>query len=192
MRSSRSAEGLRRRPARRAARLPSEGRAFERVARCPAGPIRGREGPERLWSLLGRAPEATVLCLPMRVLTEQTVRVAEQWLDATGYGAVIKEHSLMGGHAEGASDLHDSPEQDAVVVGTLDMLLSRAINRGYGQSRYAWPIDFALFNQRVPLGARRGPADGPCARDQPPAGRTSPPARHGAADLVHVDVGDRV
>lgn len=91
-------------------------------------------------------PRWLVLCLPMRVLTEQTVRVAQRWLDATGFSADIKVHTLMGGHADGAADLHDNPEQEAVVVGTLDMLLSRAVNRGYGQSRFAWPIDFALLN----------------------------------------------
>jgi CRISPR-associated endonuclease/helicase Cas3 len=26
------------------------------------------------------------------------------------------------------------------------MLLSRALNRGYGESRWAWPVDFGLFN----------------------------------------------
>jgi len=91
-------------------------------------------------------PRWLVFCLPMRVLTEQTVRVAQQLLDATGFSSDVKVHALMGGHRDGAAYLHDHPEQDAVVVGTLDMLLGRAINRGYGSSRFAWPIDFALFN----------------------------------------------
>lgn len=91
-------------------------------------------------------PRWLVLCLPMRVLTEQTVRVAQQWLDATGFSSDIKVHTLMGGRADGPSDLHTNPEQEAVIVGTLDMLLSRAINRGYGKSRFWWPVDFALFN----------------------------------------------
>ncbi len=91
-------------------------------------------------------PRWLVFCLPMRVLTEQTVRVAQQLLDGTGFSGDIKVHTLMGGQRGGATDLQDHPEQDAVVVGTLDMLLSRAINRGYGSSRFAWPIDFALLN----------------------------------------------
>ncbi len=91
-------------------------------------------------------PHWLVLCLPMRVLTEQTARVAQNWLNSTGLGADIRVHTLMGGRRDGAEGLHDHPEGDAIVVGTLDMLLSRAVNRGYGQSRFAWPIDFALFN----------------------------------------------
>src|SRR5690606_13020710 len=34
----------------------------------------------------------------------------------------------------------------AVLIGTQDMLLSRALMRGYGSSRYRWPIDFALLH----------------------------------------------
>ena len=30
--------------------------------------------------------------------------------------------------------------------GTHDMLLSRALNRGYGMSRYRWPMHFGLLN----------------------------------------------
>ncbi|HXT94614.1 MAG TPA: CRISPR-associated endonuclease Cas3'', partial [Trebonia sp.] len=33
----------------------------------------------------------------------------------------------------------------AIVVGTVDMLLSKALNRGFGVSRPLWPIDFALM-----------------------------------------------
>ncbi len=32
------------------------------------------------------------------------------------------------------------------MIGTQDMLLSRALNRGYGMSRYRWPIHFGLLN----------------------------------------------
>jgi CRISPR-associated endonuclease/helicase Cas3 len=38
------------------------------------------------------------------------------------------------------------PEKEAVLIGTQDMLLSRAMNRGYGMSRYRWPVHFALVN----------------------------------------------
>lgn len=34
-----------------------------------------------------------------------------------------------------------------VLVGTQDMLLSRALNRGYGMSRFDWPVHFGLLNQ---------------------------------------------
>jgi len=50
----------------------------------------------------------------------------------------------MGGEEQVDWDLR--PEQDAVIIGTQDMLLSRALNRGYGMSRYRWPMHFALLN----------------------------------------------
>ena len=50
----------------------------------------------------------------------------------------------MGGEDAGEWDIH--PERNAVLVGTQDMLLSRALNRGYGMSRYRWPMHFGLLN----------------------------------------------
>ena len=34
----------------------------------------------------------------------------------------------------------------AIIVGTMDLLLSRMLNRGFAMSRYRWPIPFALLN----------------------------------------------
>ncbi len=55
---------------------------------------------------------------------------------------------LMGGEELDTSkrnwDIH--PENPAILIGTQDMLLSRALNRGYGMSRFRWPMHFALLN----------------------------------------------
>ena len=51
---------------------------------------------------------------------------------------------LMGGEDKDEWDLY--PERDAIIIGTQDMLLSRALNRGYGMSRYRWPVHFGLLN----------------------------------------------
>ncbi len=51
---------------------------------------------------------------------------------------------LMGGEDKDTWDLY--PERDAIIIGTQDMLLSRALNRGYGMSRYRWPTHFGLLN----------------------------------------------
>ena len=63
----------------------------------------------------------------------------------------LVEHSpvvLMGGEeleqAKPEWDLY--PERPCILIGTQDMLLSRALNRGYGMSRYRWPMHFALLN----------------------------------------------
>ena len=41
----------------------------------------------------------------------------------------------------------DHPERPAVIVGTQDMLLSRALMRGYASSRAIWPMEFALLHE---------------------------------------------
>ncbi len=99
---------------------------FHRVARCED------EWPRRL-----------VLTLPMRVLVEQTEIAVRGWIEQAGLDVGV--HVLMGG--SDAEDWHLYPERPAVLVGTQDMLLSRALNRGYGAARGRWPIDFALLHQ---------------------------------------------
>ncbi len=96
------------------------------------------------------APRRLVYCLPMRVLVEQTVRNAAGWVDALVDSGVIPRerapsvHVLMGGEMDMAWDRF--PEKEAILVGTQDQLLSRALNRGYGMSRYRWPVHYALLN----------------------------------------------
>ncbi|MYB39815.1 CRISPR-associated helicase Cas3', partial [Candidatus Saccharibacteria bacterium] len=38
------------------------------------------------------------------------------------------------------------PEKPFIIVGTQDMLLSRALNRGYGSSPFMWPVEYGLLN----------------------------------------------
>ena len=98
-------------------------------------------------------PRRLVWCLPMRVLVEQTedeVRSALQRLemlwDGKGpHNAKVGVHFLMGGADAGQWHLY--PEGDAVLIGTQDMLLSRAMNRGYASPRARWPMEFGLLNQ---------------------------------------------
>lgn len=56
----------------------------------------------------------------------------------------IAVHLLMGG--EERTDWALWPERDAVLIGTQDMLLSRALNRGYAARRTRWPVEFGLLN----------------------------------------------
>lgn len=87
-------------------------------------------------------PRRLVYCLPMRVLVEQSEREAREWI--ANLKAEVDVHVLMGGVE--AEDWHLNPERPAILIGTQDMLLSRALNRGYAASRFHWPIDFALLN----------------------------------------------
>jgi CRISPR-associated endonuclease/helicase Cas3 len=50
----------------------------------------------------------------------------------------------MGGADSG--NWHQYPEECAVLIGTQDMLLSRAMNRGYSVARARWPMEFGLLN----------------------------------------------
>ncbi|MGQ9652115.1 MAG: type I-G CRISPR-associated helicase/endonuclease Cas3g, partial [Phycisphaerae bacterium] len=123
-----------------------------------------------------QTPRRLVYCLPMRVLVEQTRDNAIRWLynlgrlggaatfdpplndsaqatpshrvvgytphpDAEGKVAV---YVLMGGEDEDDWDIH--PEREAIIIGTQDMLLSRALNRGYAASRSRWPMQFGVLN----------------------------------------------
>jgi len=112
-----------------------------------------------------------VYCLPMRVLVEQTRDCAVTWLYNLGLlggiaefeekdgniklkdyepwsgnddPAKIRVHLLMGGEVDRDWDMY--PERDAILIGTQDMLLSRALNRGYSLSRFRWPVQFGLLN----------------------------------------------
>ncbi len=98
-----------------------------------------------------KTPRRLVYCLPMRTLVEQTRNAVLDWLAGLGIPSEgengIGVHLLMGG--TDAGDWYAHPERNAILIGTQDMLLSRALNRGYGMSRYLWPVQFALLNNDV-------------------------------------------
>ncbi len=89
-----------------------------------------------------------VYCLPMRTLVEQTKRVAEQALENLqekfALSKAFSVHALMGGDVDNEWD--SKPENECILIGTQDMLLSRALNRGYAMSRFRWPLHFGLLN----------------------------------------------
>ena len=101
-----------------------------------------------LWKL-ATAPSGTprrlVYCLPMRTLADQTHRNATDWLSRLAQlppewcaglpDAERDVHLLMGGEDE--SPWYEHPERAAIVIGTQDMLISRALMRGYAMSRLA-------------------------------------------------------
>jgi CRISPR-associated endonuclease/helicase Cas3 len=106
-----------------------------------------------LWRRL-ETPESVgrrlVYCLPMRTLVEQTEKVAREAIkNVEGEykkrgKALPSVHVLMGGDVD--DNWESEPESECIIIGTQDMLLSRALNRGYAMSRYKWPIHFGLLN----------------------------------------------
>ncbi|WP_421621531.1 type I-G CRISPR-associated helicase/endonuclease Cas3g [Alkalilimnicola ehrlichii] len=99
------------------------------------------------------SPRRLIWCLPMRVLVEQTVTNIRAWLlqlgllGEPGEAGKIAVHTIMGGEPDLARATWAAhPEQEAILIGTQDMLLSRALMRGYGMSRYQWPVHYALLH----------------------------------------------
>ena len=104
------------------------------------------------------APETVarrlVYCLPMRTLVDQTARNVSDWLRRlaplpAGWKVRLPDpecdiHILMGGEDE--PPWYEHPERPAILIGTQDMLISRALMRGYAMSRFRWPVDFALLH----------------------------------------------
>lgn len=99
-------------------------------------------------------PRRLVYCLPMRTLVEQTERNVRAWLRRLGeaephWKSRLPDpetgvNVLMGGIDE--PRWFERPEHPAILIGTQDMLLSRALMRGYAMSRFRWPVDFALLH----------------------------------------------
>lgn len=102
---------------------------------------RRRYGPAKVRAA---TPRRLAYTLPMRVLVEQTEERVRRWLNNLKLADEVGVHVLMGGETDNDWDLY--PEREAVLIGTQDMLLSRALNRGYAMSRYRWPVQFGLLN----------------------------------------------
>jgi len=94
------------------------------------------------WLCNPTAPRRLVYALPMRSLVEQTAQLAVDALRRLDDDTPV--HVLIGGVEP--ADWRLDVDRRAVIVGTIDMLLSRALNRGYAESRFAWPVSFGLLN----------------------------------------------
>ena len=89
-------------------------------------------------------PSRLVYCLPMRTLVEQTEKRVQGWLENLGMADKVGVVVLMGG--EPRTQWYLEPEKPTIVIGTQDMLLSRTLNRGYGNSPFMWPVEYGLLN----------------------------------------------
>lgn len=111
-----------------------------------------------LWRRL-QNPESVgrrlIYCLPMRTLVEQTRKVAETAVEnLVKANAKVNNreinsdtfsvHTLYGGDVSDDWDIF--PEREQIIIGTQDLLLSRALNRGYAMNRFRWAFHFGLFN----------------------------------------------
>jgi CRISPR-associated endonuclease/helicase Cas3 len=130
--------------------LSAETRCRNRIIRIPTG-FGKTQAALAVWSYhrLHRQdqswPRRLVWCLPMRSLVEQTAETAERMFATLPEESRPRVYTLMGGADSAPWYLY--PEHPAVLIGTQDMLLSRALNRGYAAPRARWPIEFGLLNQ---------------------------------------------
>jgi CRISPR-associated endonuclease/helicase Cas3 len=91
-------------------------------------------------------PRRLIIAQPMRTLVEQTHDRVHAILDRLELADEVTLHVMMGGHLKPEvwnawrAELH----KPAIVIATVDCVVSRALNRGYGTSRAGYPIDFAL------------------------------------------------
>jgi len=121
-----------------------------RLIRIPTG-LGKTEGVLGAWSFHriargdDRWPRRLVWCLPMRVLVEQTEHVAQMLAARMPPEQRPNVHVVMGG--EDPKEWFLYPERPLIIIGTQDMLLSRALNRGYASARARWPMEFGLLNQ---------------------------------------------
>ena len=102
----------------------------------------------------GDTPRRLVWCLPMRTLVDRTAEAVAGW-----FGRLAAAEVNVRTHLPGPDGVHvltggadadgwlERPERPAVLVGTHDMLLSRALMRGYASSRAVWPMEFALLHE---------------------------------------------
>jgi CRISPR-associated endonuclease/helicase Cas3 len=92
----------------------------------------------------GGTPRRLVYALPQRSLVDQVSGEARKWLANLGLTGDVALHVVMGGRGETQGDWREDMHQPAIVVGTVDSLVSKSLNRGYGIGRSIFPIDFAL------------------------------------------------
>jgi CRISPR-associated endonuclease/helicase Cas3 len=78
-------------------------------------------------------------CLPMRVLVEQIHERIQTLVTRAGLDVAVRR--TLGGAV--VDDWVDAPDRPTIVVGTVDLLISRALNRGYVASPGMWPAYFA-------------------------------------------------
>ncbi len=102
-----------------------------------------------LWRRLQEAyrdetPRRLVYALPQRSLVEQVAAEAGRWLENLRLADQVALHVVMGGAGESQLQWRMDMHKPAIVVGTVDSLVSKALNRGYGIARATYPIDFAL------------------------------------------------
>src|SRR5580704_14860656 len=76
-------------------------------------------------------PRRLVYALPQRSLVDQVAGEARKWLANLGLTDEVALHVVMGGRGETQGEWRDDMHRPAIVVGTVDSLVSKSLNRAY-------------------------------------------------------------
>lgn len=109
--------------------------------------FRRRYHPES--AVRAATPRRLVMVLPMRVLVEQSHDVTRGWLTNLGLVDEVGLYLLRGGEGKVDGAWRERCDHDTIIIGTLDMVLSRALHRGYAMGRLSYTLDFGLLNNDV-------------------------------------------
>ena len=102
-----------------------------------------------LWRLLyGRGPAVTprrlIYALPPGWLADSAGARVREWLTRLELTEQVGLHVAMGPWGENLGDWRENMHRPAIVIGNSDVLVSKALNRGFGTGRALSPIDFCL------------------------------------------------
>ena len=94
--------------------------------------------------VIARTPRRLIWALPPRSPLEPTAGEVKRWLAALELSGPVALHVALGARSEDVGDWRENMHRPAIVVGTVDTLAAKALNRGYGTGPALYPIDFAL------------------------------------------------
>jgi CRISPR-associated endonuclease Cas3-HD len=93
----------------------------------------------------GTAPRRFIYALPQGSAVAPVVAEARGWLDELAIAGKVALHVAMGSWALSYGlDWREDPHRPAIVIGTSEVLVSKALNRAFGAGPAMWPVDFAL------------------------------------------------
>ena len=129
-----------------------------------------------------RTPRRLIYALPQGTIVDPLVAGVRDWLARLDLGDSVGLHVTLGSYSLSAGpDWREDMHQPAIVIGTTEYLVSKALNRALGLGAGLWPIDFALVTSGAhwiihsPGCQRRRPP--PCARSRQPPSATGSPSR---------------
>jgi CRISPR-associated endonuclease/helicase Cas3 len=85
-----------------------------------------------------------VWALPQGTLVEPAAAEIRHWLARLELADAVALHVVAGSRDQSTGDWREDMHRPAILVGTTDTLLSKALNRGHGLYRPMFPVDFAL------------------------------------------------